>query len=681
MSMFRLLAAAAVAATHSASLSAQADLLLPGVVITAAPPSDPLKVVTDPKAPRQPVPAHDGADYLKTIPGFSVIRKGGTDGDPIFRGMAGSRLGILLDGEQILGGCGGRMDPPTAYVFPESYDRVTVLKGPQTVLYGPGNSAGTVLFERTWKRFEAAGWRGNGSLLFGSFGRNDQVADATFGTPDVYARAIATRSHADDYEDGDGRAVHSRYTRWSVNAALGWTPDEHTRLELTGARSDGEAAYRDRSMDGVKFDRDNVGLKFERRDLSPLVTRIEAQVFYNYVDHVMDNYSLRTKPPAPTMYMVSNPDRETTGGRVAAGLRIADGRQLTIGGDAQRNLHTLRTAGAASGPPAFGALPRLEDARFRNAGLFGELVQQLGSRDRIVAGARGDRWHAEDQRQQLTIAGLGTVANPTASQSRDETLFAGFARWERDLAPDSTAQIGLGHTQRFPDYWELISATKESETTLSAFGTQPETTTQIDAGIVVLVDNLRLWGSLFANRIDDFILIQSRYAKGARTPTVVRNVDASSWGGELGATYGLGRNWKFDASAAYVRGSNDTDGTSMPQLPPLEGRLSAEWGGAAWSFGGLLRLVAAQDRFDLNKGNIAGQDLGSTPGFSVFSLNADYRIGKRVLIAAGIDNVFDRTYAEHVSRSGSQTITGYAQTVRVNEPGRNLWLRAQVVLD
>ena len=66
-------------------------------------------------------------DMLKSIPGFSVIRKGGTDGDPVFRGMSGSRLGILLDGQEIHGGCGGRMDPPTAYIYPESYDRVTVL--------------------------------------------------------------------------------------------------------------------------------------------------------------------------------------------------------------------------------------------------------------------------------------------------------------------------------------------------------------------------------------------------------------------------------------------------------------------------------------------------------------------------------------------------------------------------
>jgi len=45
----------------------------------------------------------------------------------------------------------GAWDPPTAYVYPAAYDQITVLKGPQTVLYGPGNSAGTVLFERSAK--------------------------------------------------------------------------------------------------------------------------------------------------------------------------------------------------------------------------------------------------------------------------------------------------------------------------------------------------------------------------------------------------------------------------------------------------------------------------------------------------------------------------------------------------
>src|SRR5574340_1301258 len=169
-----------------------AEAALPEVVVTAPAMEQPLVVTTDPRKPRQPVPAHDGSDYLKTIPGFNVIRKGGTDGDPVFRGMAGSRLNILLDGEQILGGCGGRMDPPTAYVFPSSYDKITVLKGPQTVLYGPGSSAGTILFERDYTRRGDTGAGFTGSVTAGSFGRADIAADVHGGSPDWYARGIAT---------------------------------------------------------------------------------------------------------------------------------------------------------------------------------------------------------------------------------------------------------------------------------------------------------------------------------------------------------------------------------------------------------------------------------------------------------------------------------------------------------
>ncbi|WP_273876708.1 TonB-dependent receptor plug domain-containing protein, partial [Serratia marcescens] len=76
-----------------------------------------------------------------TIPGFSQIRNGGTNGDPVFRGMFGSRLKILTDGSEMLGACPSRMDAPTSYISPESFDLLTITKGPQTVLWGPGSSA------------------------------------------------------------------------------------------------------------------------------------------------------------------------------------------------------------------------------------------------------------------------------------------------------------------------------------------------------------------------------------------------------------------------------------------------------------------------------------------------------------------------------------------------------------
>jgi iron complex outermembrane receptor protein len=48
--------------------------------------------------------------------------------------------------------------------------------------------------------------------------------------------------------------------------------------------------------------------------------------------------------------------------------------------------------------------------------------------------------------------------------------------------------------------------------------------------------------------------------------------------------------------------------------------------------------------------------------------------------ALGIDNLFDKTYAEAISRGGAN-VSGYDTTLRINEPGRTAWLKVQVALD
>jgi iron complex outermembrane recepter protein len=211
------------------------------------------------------------------------------------------------------------MDPPTAYVFPEAYDRIEVIKGPQSVRYGT-TVAGIVRFDREPLRFTQSTVAGYGSLTAGSFGRRDFVGDVTAGDRLGYARLIGTTSSQDDYEDGAGRKVHSQYQRWSTTGILGWTPDDRTRVEFTAERSDAEAAYDDRGMDGVIFDRTGYTLSFRRDDIAPWLAGVEAMVFYNYVDHVMDNYTLRAPPMQP---MVSFPDRRTVGGRLAADFEPA----------------------------------------------------------------------------------------------------------------------------------------------------------------------------------------------------------------------------------------------------------------------------------------------------------------------------------------------------------------------
>lgn len=661
----------AVLLAMNATAQAVETAALDEVVVTAPQSTQPLTVKTDPKKPRQPVPAHDGADYMKTVPGFSVIRKGGTDGDPVLRGMAGSRLNILLDGEQILGGCGGRMDPPTAYVFPSSYDSITVLKGPQTVIHGAGNSAGTVLFERSVKR-EVAGLSGSGSLMVGSFGRNDEALDAKVASESAYLRAGVTRSQADDYKDGNGVAVHSAYNRWSANAAMGWTPDDDTRLELTVAKSDGKAAYADRSVDGSKFARDNVGLKFDKQHMGGVLDGVEAQVYYNYIDHVMDSYSLRAGGNPASMMAAMNPDRKTTGGRLNGTLQLADATQLKLGVDTQSNIHTGRTGAAPGYMGDYTLKVRVKDAEFKDVGVFGELHQDISDASRVILGLRVDNWQATDARTMVMRSMMTSVMNPTSNKTRKETLASGFARYELDVNAGYTAYVGLGQTSRAPDYWELFSS--ESMTTASAFNTKPEKTTQLDVGMNHRGGALSASVSAFYSKIADFNLIQSNVAKGMDLVKVTRNVDASTYGAEAGVVYQLAEYIKVDGSLAYVHGNNDTDGTALGQMSPLEARVGLNYDNKVWSFGGLVRGVAAQDRVAVNQGNIAGQDIAASKGFAVLSLNGGWRINKAVQMTAGVDNLLNKTYAEHISRAGTM-VSGFTQTARVNEVGRNLWVK------
>ncbi|WP_084187453.1 TonB-dependent copper receptor [Andreprevotia chitinilytica] len=639
------------------------------VIVTAARQTAPLTVVTDPKKPRQPVPASDGADYLKTIPGFSSIRNGGSNGDPVFRGMFGSRINLQTDGTTMLGACPARMDTPTSYVSPETYDKITVIKGPESVIWGPGASAGTVKFDRDTKRFEAPGARVEASALVGSFGRNDGNIDATVGNPTGYVRITGNHSHSGDYSDGDGNTVGSKWNKWNTDAAIGWTPDDLTKLELTVGTGNGEARYAGRSMDGTQFKRESASLKFERRAVSDSIDKVEAQVYYNYADHVMDNYTLR-QPTTQMPAMATNLDRKTIGGRVAATMHWTDDLSFIAGVDGSTNTHRRR---GGAGIDTYLNMPWVQDAKMSDIGTFGQLTWNRSDLQRVIGGVRIDRANAYDDR-------VATGPKPPVyDHDRSETLKSGFVRYEQDLAGSPTAVFaGIGHSERMPDFWELFSPKYGPDGAVNAFSAiRPEKTTQLDFGAQYHGKNVQAWASMYAGYVKDYILFSyDNKASMMGLTATADNIDARIAGGELGANYQW-NNWKFDGSLAYSWGEDITRGEAMPQLPPMEARFGATYATNKWSLGALWRLAAAQTRIAQNEGNVVGRDFGPSAGFGVFSLNGSYDFNKTVRLTAGVDNVFNKEYTEHLNRAGDAGF-GYAADTTLQEPGRTLWIKLGV---
>lgn len=630
------------------------------VTSTAGNDANGLIVRADPKQPIQPIPASDGADYLQSIVGFSAVNSGaGTNGDVTFRGMFGSRIKILTDGTENLGACPSRMDSPTSYISPESYDQITVIKGPQTVQYANTGSAATVIFERSPEQFkDDKNYRGQTSVLMGSFDRLDQNIEVAAGDEQKYIRLNTNRSVSGSYKDGNGTIVPSDWERWNADLALGWTPDENTWVELTGGKADAEAVYAGRAMDGSKFARESLGLKLEKKNISDVIQKIEAQVNYNFNDHVMDNYSLREFQASPmmSMPMASNVARKTLNARMAM-TNEWNKLQLITGIDSQNNQHTKRN-GSLMTP--YQNQSRTKDMEFQSVGAFGELSYQLSDNNKLVSGLRLDQVNVEAVE---------------SNQERKETLPSAFVRFENHHPEhdDGKTYIGVGYVERMPDYWELFSPKTGNGNTNTFKSIDTEKTLQLDLGYQHEHGNLSSWVSAYTGLIQDFILTKYNANDQAET----RNVDAVIAGAEAGIGYQFGDAIQADVSAMYAWAKNTTDNTPLPQIAPLEARVNLRYVQDNYTLGAYWRLVDGQNRISEREGNIVGYDVKKSAGFGTLSLNGTYHIADGVDLSVGVDNVLDKTYTEHLNKMGNAGV-GLSATEQFNNIGRNYWARVSM---
>ena len=668
------------AAVSAESTSTQHQTLAP-IVATAQQgnAASGLIVHADPKQPIQPIPATDGADYLQSIVGFNGIKNGGTNSDVTFRGMFGSRIKILTDGSESLGACPARMDSPTSYISPESYDRISVIKGPQTVQYANTGSAATVVFEREKPELTAEKpYQGQASVLIGSFGRLDHNVEAVLGDAQKYVRLNANRSESNSYQDGDGHSVPSSWERWNTDLAFGWTPNENTWLELTAGKSDGEALYAGREMDGSQFARESLGLRFEKKNITEVIQKVEGQVNYSYNDHIMDNFSLRTPPLAEMEHhgmkmLMPNPmsmqvTRRTLNSRLAVTSEW-DQLSLVTGVDSQMNKH-----GGAMTSPTMPSMnkPFQSDMKFQSYGAFAELTYPLNEDNKVVTGARVD---------QIKIDAL------KLNDERKETLPSAFIRLERQHPEHEVkSYIGVGYVERVPDYWELFStAHGNSGMSKPAFNDlATEKTLQLDLGYQQQRGAFSSWVSAYAGLVNDFILMSYHnhptsggHGHGSSFSASAKNVDATIAGAEAGIGYQFTDAIQADVSAMYAWGENSTDHRALPQIAPLEGRVNLRYVQDKYTLGALWRVVAAQDRISLNEGNIVGYDINESKAFNTLALNATYNLMKDVDVAIGVDNLLNQTYTEHLNKAGSSGF-GFASNEQFNNTGRNYWARVSM---
>ena len=130
--------------------------------------------------------------------------------------------------------------------------------------------------------------------------------------------------------------------------------------------------------------RESFGLRFEKRNLGATLEKIEAQLYYNYADHVMDNLTLRRPDPNGPMPMAWPPTWTAPPGRAASPPRCWPTLSMTGGLDVQQSRHRGRSGTDTN---SYRNQSWEKDAEFSNVGLFSELTWRASERGRLI-GAR-----------------------------------------------------------------------------------------------------------------------------------------------------------------------------------------------------------------------------------------------------------------------------------------------------
>lgn len=625
----------------------------------------------------------EGGEILRNTLGVDASRMGGHGLDPNIRGQSQTQLNVILDDAYLHGGCPNRMDPPTSFANIESYDSVRVIQGVETLQYGTGGTGGTILFERGIPEMGTHGKVevGAGDNAYKSSANAEVSTRGELG----YIRAFAINKDGSNYKDGNGNTVRTSYSTEHHGVIAGLTPKAGERIEMSAEKIvTHNALFQGSGMDAPYDEMNIMRLKYRSSNGFGFVDGIKADLSYAADEHLMDNYSLR---PNMAMRMKSPTTSNTLSGKLALTSKLSSSTSVEYGLNIQnvnRKADLVRVMPLPQTNISFN-WPNVSTDRI---GVFAEALHKLTNDSRIKAGVRFDKVTAEADL-------LNTKANPmaiTPAQMYDrvygykgdgkinEDHWSALARYELDLAKDLTWFTGVSRTMRTADETERFFANGNSigGSTGAATGNgwvgnpnlNPEKHIQIDTGLNKQTEQYGWRATVFYDAVEDYIL-RDKYVNNAgirnANITTYRNVNATLYGAQLEGYTGFAWNTQLAGGLSYVSSHNDSDNRNIAQTPPLSGYVALNKQAGDLGMGARFRFQDQQSAID----TLSGLDTQKTPAWSVLDLYGSYRINKTVKVMAGVDNVFDHAYFQHVGRTDSLT----GNTINLYEPGRSAWVK------
>ncbi len=540
----------------------------------------------------------------------------------MLQGIGTERVLIMLDGQPLVGRIAGNFDLsriPTGMI-----ERVEVVKGPQSTLYGSEAMGGVVnIVTRT---ADPDGWQAGASFLGGSDGRLDGTLSAGggrgawTGTVDLGMRQV----HRAPGVAGSAGALADRA---DVSAKARWAPDSDRWAEFTVLRLD------------------------ERQ-------RWASSSLFDFADNVQ------------------------SGARLTASQQIGEQRFTpTLHYSSFEHLARSSRTGTPIAGTGDRQVQRLMEAELLYAGRLGGLAVDAGvetrremiesSDGRVAADGDGNpgsrTLHAVEPFAQFELGGDAWSVVPGARLTWNEQWGTAFtpriaARWR--TTPELTLRLAAGQGFRAPDFKELYLQFTNESAGYAVYGNRdlrPEHSDNVTAGAEWSSGAVYARGQLFWNRLRDFIEARPMPEAGGELLYAYANVEQGLTQGvdlEAGVVLGGAR-----VEAAYGWLSATDRLTDLPLLGRPRHSARAMLSGAIPFLGRGSLTGVFTGRTPMERDEDTGAVIGERDAFLRMNARIARRLPFGTEFSVGVDNIFDSRPALWEGAIARQIYTALAFTV------------------
>jgi hemoglobin/transferrin/lactoferrin receptor protein len=631
-------------------------------------------------------------DVLQTVPGLSIARSGGIEGQISLRGFNSNNYHspLFIDGDRFK----GRNTLEYLLLEPEDLDRIEVIRGPAAEAYGSEAVGGVVNLTSFHPvpldgplRITGAGAMTSYATVNNAFSAHGDVEGGGDG---LGFRLAVNGRHAGSYDTPEGVAHNSDYKDIGGSGNLAYALDDGEKLELSG-RVEGVTAGRAGGIGGspgypfVTQRDDTLQVRMGRLAYSGdfsggLFSHIDADVFVD--DFYGKIPSVNNGTPLKTTYSTSYVVGPTmVGGNLIGTIPWAAG-QTSIGTDWFDEMRPNGSQGFSQTVTYFpnGQVKSIQTTPRRqttpgstqaNVGVFVDNAWNPSPEWTITASGRFDWFDTETG----TSPVIASVLAPLYAQNASviQTAATGSLGVVYHLTKVVDLVGTFGNLFREPSDTELFTASVQGAGySLPNPALKPERGTSVEGGFRLhFASNSNLSLTAYYDRYRDFVQAVPVVFDGLSSTQSQNVARAEIEGVEAEGQWQLTPVTSLFGNLTYTRATDLVKNIPLAYIAPLHGRVGAQYAQLETGYS----LMAAMD-WALSKTRIDPTQEYPSAGYAVFSLSAQLyldkmlspRIGNTKLVLS-VDNLFDAAYRSAATYAN----IAYAESMTnpLLEPGRN----------